>query len=301
MRPRLLAVLLLGLLLARGAAAGPARSEGFARITRDAQGRPLALETSITRYTSARGYTVDLVSVLHIGEGAYYRQLNKDLKAYDAVLYEMVVPENPQARQQRAEGTGPGPEALGDSGGSLLSALQIRLADLLGLEFQLARLQYRAPNFVHADLTVQEFQSSMRRQGESVEGILMKLLQASFENSSTLDDPDLEDLDLLRLLAQGPTQKERYALRRALASGVGQMDRLMMEMSGPRGSTLITVRNQKVLSVLEEQLRQGKKRLAILYGAGHMPDLERRLFRDLKLQRGQRRWLVAWNLQPPGR
>ena len=36
---------------------------------------------------------VDLVGVVHIGDAAYYQQLNKEFKAYEAVLYEMVKPQ----------------------------------------------------------------------------------------------------------------------------------------------------------------------------------------------------------------
>src|SRR2546426_8239192 len=61
----------------------------FMRITKDDEGQPLALETAIVRYKSASGegdLVVDLVSVVHIGERAYYQKLNKQFTQYDALL-----------------------------------------------------------------------------------------------------------------------------------------------------------------------------------------------------------------------
>ncbi|HET9272935.1 MAG TPA: hypothetical protein VFO09_01545, partial [Methyloceanibacter sp.] len=36
---------------------------------------------------------IDLVAVVHVGEQAYYRRLNREFEKYDAVLYELVAPE----------------------------------------------------------------------------------------------------------------------------------------------------------------------------------------------------------------
>ena len=44
------------------------------------------------------------------------------------------------------------------------------------------------------------------------------------------------------------------------------------------------------------QIQQGKRRVAIFYGAGHLSDMERRLVADFGLQKESQRWLVAWSI-----
>ncbi|MEW6279531.1 MAG: hypothetical protein AB1758_12960, partial [Candidatus Eremiobacterota bacterium] len=120
--------------------AGAARAEApasstFTRVLPDDQGRPLALQTSVTRYRGPNNLTVDLVAVVHVGEGGYYDRLNTELRAYDAVLFELILADRKERPREEEEDPG-----------SALSSVQTRLADLLGLEFQLARIDYRARN-----------------------------------------------------------------------------------------------------------------------------------------------------------
>ena len=70
----------------------------FLRVTNDASGEPLALQTAITRYRPAKGdLVVDLIGAVHIGEREYYRQLNTQFELYDVVLYELVAPQGTRA------------------------------------------------------------------------------------------------------------------------------------------------------------------------------------------------------------
>src|SRR5688572_15580845 len=69
----------------------------FIRVLRSDDGQPIAMQTSISRYVpkdpKLDGVVVDLVSAVHVGEGAYYAALNKLFKDFDAVLFELVAPE----------------------------------------------------------------------------------------------------------------------------------------------------------------------------------------------------------------
>ena len=67
-------------------------------------------------------------------------------------------------------------------------------------------------------------------------------------------------------------------------------------IDGPDGSTLVSERNKVALKVLGQQIARGKRTLAVLYGAGHMPDLARRLRAEYGLTPIETRWLVAWSL-----
>jgi hypothetical protein len=47
--------------------------------------------------------------------------------------------------------------------------------------------------------------------------------------------------------------------------------------------------------VLDRELKHGARSVAVFYGAGHMPDLERRLrSRGGTVMRSE--WITAWNL-----
>ncbi len=60
---------------------------------------------------------------------------------------------------------------------------------------------------------------------------------------------------------------------------------------------LIADRNEAAMKVFQKELAQGKKKIAIFYGAGHMPDFEKRLRLDFGLEKKSVQWLEAWDLE----
>src|SRR5438445_513398 len=69
-----------------GAPAKPAKAakadNKFIRLIRDGHGEPQAMETAIVCYVPAKegdrpGLSVELIGAVHVGEKAYYEQLNK--------------------------------------------------------------------------------------------------------------------------------------------------------------------------------------------------------------------------------
>ena len=88
-------------------------------------------------------------------------------------------------------------------------------------------------------------------------------------------------------------------LKRILAGQFENLEFVTTALSGPNGSALIEGRNQAALKVLKKQIDAGKKKIAIFYGAGHMPDMEKHLLADFKLKHDGERWLEAWNLRDP--
>jgi hypothetical protein len=66
-------------------------------------------------------------------------------------------------------------------------------------------------------------------------------------------------------------------------------------LEGDKGLSLITDRNSEVMAVLNRETALGKRRIAIFYGVGHLPDLHKRLteqgYRLTKVE-----WLTAWNM-----
>ncbi len=51
--------------------------------------------------------------------------------------------------------------------------------------------------------------------------------------------------------------------------------------------------------MLAQEIKSGKKKLAIFYGAGHLADMEKHLEKDFGLKRDGVQWLEAWNLRLP--
>ena len=68
-------------------------------------------------------------------------------------------------------------------------------------------------------------------------------------------------------------------------------------MSDANGeNTIIKGRNAKAFSVLEDELSGDSKRVAVFYGAGHLPDMAKRLEDDFKMTERKTIWLDAWDL-----
>jgi len=51
--------------------------------------------------------------------------------------------------------------------------------------------------------------------------------------------------------------------------------------------------------VLRDRIAAGEARIAIFYGAAHMPDFDARLRADFGLQPRETVWLEAWDLRTP--
>lgn len=259
----------------------------FIRVTRDDRDEPKAMETAIVSYTKTKvgdeegeDLVVDLIGAVHIGELSYYDALNKEFQAYDALLYELVAPEGARPRP-------------GESGESAVSMLQNGMKSMLDLEFQLDRIDYEKHNFVHADMSPEEFAKSMEERGESIWTIVFRMLGQGLAQQSLAKD-DTSDADILMALFD---PRRALKLKRILAHQFENMEGSMGIFEGPEGSVIITERNKKAFSVLKREIAAGKKRIGVFYGAGHLADMEKRLLADFGLKRGEERWLECWNLR----
>ncbi len=259
----------------------------YLRLRYDEAEQPQSLETAIVRFVPTgpehAGVTVDLIAAVHIGERDYYDELNRQFEKYDALLYELVAPEGTRV-----------PKGGGRSR-HVLSLLQDGMKNMLELESQLAHVDYERENFVHADMSPEEFARSMRARNENVFTIFTRMLRQSMA-AQAKNPSRTSDVDLLRALFD----KDRaWTLKRVMAEQFEDLETSMKAFEGPEGSTLIAERNKVALSVLAEQLELGKKRLGIFYGAGHMNGMERRLVAEFPFRRDSQRWLVAWDLRAP--
>jgi hypothetical protein len=275
----------LGLAPARAEARAPAQPVAqkqfqqtrFTQIKRDDAGKPLAMQKAIVRYVPAQanpgqeGLSVDLVGVVHIADQKFYEQLNVLFKDYDVVLWEGVKGK-------------PNNELLAVALGLLVN--HDKSAAELGLASQGKVIDYKAPNFVHADVTWDEW-------GERIE-----------KSSGWLSLAPLLAADILQLTKAQKQQESVPAPKDLLQKKIQMAEHFeQSQFDKSLGQTLhklvIELRNDACMEVFQKQVAAGKKRIAIFYGSGHMPDFERRLLQEFGMQRHSVVWLDAWDLTAP--
>lgn len=258
-------------------------STTFARIATDDNDQPRALQLAIVTYAPRGGeqlLRVDLVSAIHIGDQSYYAELNSRFQEYDALLYELVAPENAIATNRLAERKG------------FISNAQIGMTKLLDLSFQLDEINYDAANFVHADLSPDELRASMDDRGESLYVYFWRIFFASLDQYAK-DPLGLKDWEMLSaMLSSG----EDGTLKTLIAYEMTDLDQVRDVLGEDSGSAVIGARNQRAVDVLKREIDGGAKRVGIFYGVAHMPDLEERLRDQLGLTYDSTTWVDAWRL-----
>ena len=255
----------------------------YIRIKKSDSGEPQALQTAIVRYagkkgTKNAGKIVDLVGVVHIGQREYYEDLNKKLGKYDSVLYELVAP----------DGTRIKPEDLKKSR-SVIGSMQSGMKDMLNLENQLELIDYLAKNFRHADMSPEEFAKDLERRDDSVLKMVARMMGAGLANQSGGGDAGM----LFALLSNDRSKRLKQTMAKQLVD-VGTMSAGMNDANGE--NTIIKGRNAKAFSILEDELSGDSKRVAVFYGAGHLPDMAERLEDDFEMVERKTNWLDAWDL-----
>jgi hypothetical protein len=259
----------------------------YLRVIHDAQDRAISLETAIVSFVPAKAGTadvqVDLVAAVHIADKKYYQDLNKRFTAYDAVLYELVAPEGTRIPQGGRKDKG---------AGNMLSAVQLGMKDMLKLEFQLDQIDYTQKNLIHADLSPDQFFKSMSDRKEGFADVLPRLF--AYALAKQAQGGDGGEMQFLMAMFD---QNRSLALKRAMADQFQEMEGMMAVLDGPKGSTLIGKRNKRALEVLKKQIADGKTKIAIFYGGGHMTDMEKRLRSDFSLKPRKTQWLQAWDMK----
>ncbi|MEO2035364.1 MAG: hypothetical protein ABGZ35_25070 [Planctomycetaceae bacterium] len=280
----------------------------YIRIARNEDNFAALLQTSVIRFADSKqfpGRMVDLVGAIHLGEAGYYEELNRRFVEYDALLYEAVIPEEALRRGLRPGSHGSGRELSDDEawteskvGLAAISAVQIGMKDVLGLEFQLAGVDYRPDNFIHADMTQEEMEESMAKRGESFSEMLAReMAKATLKQQER--NPIAMNLDLILSMLSSDRQ---YRVRRFAAVEMVKASTGDVFATSDGTSTIITERNIKALKVLRRELQKaGNRRIGLFYGAGHFADMEQRMVEKLGFRRVSEHWLTAWELRPPKR
>jgi hypothetical protein len=254
-----------------------AQEPKFIRLKEEG-GKVAAMEIAITRYTNkSKTLTVDLVGVVHVGDRAYYQQLSKRFPTYDVVLYELVAPPGTRV-----------PAGGKKTGGTAFIASL--MTGLLDLDSQLACIDYHQKNFVHADLSFETMMAAANKRGESGLTLGLSVLADLMRQQNRADkkkdtaDTDVGFADALF----NPNLLKRQMAKQMINSN---------DFGPTLQALLIGDRNKKACEVLTEQIEDGKEKIAIFYGAAHMPDFDKRLRTEFGLRRASQDWLKAWDLR----
>jgi hypothetical protein len=161
--------------------------------------------------------------------------------------------------------------------GDRSEGIQQKLADALGLVFQLSAMNNNAPNWRNSDLSVDQVQARLEKAGANADG-LFKLLDGSsmlgriaglaigFLGSSP-DSRAMLKVMMIETLAHADVAMK--------APGMGKMGAVM--------GVIVEDRNAVVLADLKGIIEgePSVKNVAIIYGAGHLPTMEQRLVGEM--------------------
>jgi hypothetical protein len=150
--------------------------------------------------------------------------------------------------------------------------LQSQLASAFGLVFQLDEMDHSKANWKNSDMSIDQVQARMEEVGTDGEA-LFRMLDGSSLQAKLAGF-------VLHLVAASPTLQTMGKVM--LVDTLGHAEEMMAMMPGNMGkmmNVIVLDRNQVVIDDLKALLaeRPDLKSVGIIYGAGHLADLEQRL------------------------
>ncbi len=258
-------------LFAQGKDLKPVQKTDFLRVVKNETAAQL--QTSNTTYRKGK-QRVTLIGAIHIADQAYYQQLNEEFQKYDRLLYEMIGGEDLTRLQDKKDS---------ENHTHLLAKTYAMIARFLKLTEQINEIDYLAKNFVHGDLTLEEFETLQEERDES---ILSFALQSGMEG-------DPAAAGSMTKILKGLLTGNADLVKHQLIGTLGQGDEQVAGLTGE--SVIINDRNAKCLEVLAAQFKLGHQNCAIFYGAAHFPDMENSLL-EMGFTKSKQTWITAWNV-----
>ena len=261
-------------------------SDFFRVVRKEDKRQPYSFDTAVVRFTDAKKkIEVDLIGAVHVGDKEYYEELNERFKVYDSVLYELVAETGTKVDKKAVEEK---------KKKNVLTGFQSGMGEALDLEFQLAHVDYAAPNFVHADLSPEKFAERVAERGDLLQ-MLYRVLVLGLSKGTEGADAEMKTQG--RILGTLFSSNPPLSLKRFFAKEMlAQMDDSMWVIGGDDGSAIITDRNAAALNVLRKRMARGDKKIAIFYGGAHLPEFAKSLKKDFRMMPTQTTWVIAWDL-----
>lgn len=281
-------------------------SNDYTRIVfRD--GAPVSLDVAVIRYGgknqaddgSSRDVQVDLVGAVHIADKSFYDELNALFKEYEVVVFELVMDPDVDIAEVIRQEKELKKEKRNFNPLNFISYIQEDAAKALGLSYQMDGIDYLAPNLTRGDCSSVEFIQNLVLNGD-IPFFFVDLFIQSFS---------IDSLGRLEgaFVALACSDDLRLTCKRLLAadlneSSVSDVKKETRALDGDNSGTerqniIIHYRNGKAFEALRQELQNGKSKIAVFYGAAHLPDLGKRLEEQLGLKRNpEPMWIQAWNL-----
>lgn len=258
-------------------------------LKKNRQGTTIALSSPIIRFSgqnkNREPLTVDLIGSIHFADSSYYAQINDILAGYESVLVEMVLPKGMMLSEivPKRSSSNRSPQSILD----LFAILQEESGHFLGLVSQIESIDYQAQNMLLADIDANRL-ADLIAQNREIERFIGEMILSLFEPPVGSEEENglLPGLILL-------SNDRKLTLRRYIAAKIVEEGEDIPFFD----KTLIVERNGVALKKLAEQIAAGDHRIAIFYGAAHLPDLSKRLSTDFGLTEIGREWITAWDLQ----
>jgi hypothetical protein len=270
----------------------------YLQIDRTQTGR-VALQTALRQFVprKGKGPSIWLASAVHLGSPEYFAQLQASLDEEELVLFEGIGGGPRGAHQANRAGNGETPT----SAPHVNSGLQGELAAALGLRFQLDAIDYDRASFRNSDLSIEELRQLLSEQkpqpgeasasegfesllqtmrGQSMVNVIMRILLPFVASNPALQGAaKLALLEVLGGIGGDPANIE----------GLPEDAKQLLEV-------LLQRRNERVINDLEAEVHAAPppKSIGVLYGVGHMVDLEKRLRSQLRYRPQTNCWITAF-------
>ena len=165
----------------------------------------------------------------------------------------------------------------------------------LNLTYQMYGIDYSADNMERGDCGSIEFILETISNGDVAAFFISSYVEARLGMSEG------EEIGMAAALLCGSDR--RLVARRlfAKALALSEKDDVDAEAAAQEGkkreNAVIHFRNKKAIEALREELLFGAEKVAIFYGAAHLPDLARRLESEFGFKpTGEVQWVPAWNM-----
>lgn len=268
---------------------------------------PVELDVSIVRYSgtfadesgAVRDVSIDLIGAIHLAEKEYYDSINEEFKTYDSVVFELVTNKGVDVKKMiRDERKANAKTEVSPI--DFISYSQLMMSRALNLCYQLDGIDYLPDNLVRGDIDTEDFIVQLLSGGRLFRYVSDFCLELFADHSTA---GALEGAAIALFCSHNRVRVGRRILavelmKSALDEIEDSQNALEKIENEQQESVLINARNKIALARAVKELKAGKSKIAIFYGAAHLPDLEQRLEKELNLKRDPNtRWFPAWKMR----
>ena len=127
--------------------------------------------------------------------------------------------------------------------------------------------------------------------------LLLRSMQMSGDPAMQEKFKEANEIGLMDLMMLFYSEKTMQRIKLVFAKLLAENEALLGGDLLEKNNAIIEGRNAVALKKLKEVLADpAKQRVAIFYGAGHMPSMERALKEEWKAVAGAETWLAAWTM-----